>query len=105
MTETTPGTPVPQLPEEPPSVPDAPAPLPVVLDDQQLNQLAFSVAAELASYLGVPTTVPAVPGLPVAASADGPTAPAPEAPPAGPGAGQPADAVLIPLASVQESAA
>ncbi|MEU8095776.1 hypothetical protein [Streptomyces rubiginosohelvolus] len=105
MTETTPGTPVPQPPEEPPSVPDAPAPLPVVLDNQQLNQLAFSVAAELASYLGVPTTVPAVPGLPVAASADGPKAPAPEAPPAEPGAGQPADAVLIPLASVQESAA
>ncbi|MFK0129592.1 hypothetical protein ACIQRZ_04510 [Streptomyces rubiginosohelvolus] len=105
MTETTPGTPVPQLPEEPPSVPDVPAPLPVVLDDQQLNQLAFSVAAELASYLGVPTTVPAVPGLPVAASADGPKAPAPEGPPAEPGAGQPADAVLIPLASVQESAA
>ncbi|MFD5690735.1 hypothetical protein [Streptomyces rubiginosohelvolus] len=105
MTETTPGTPVPQLPEEPPSVPDAPAPLPVVLDDQQLNQLAFSVAAELASYLGVPTTVPAVPGLPVADSADGPKAPAPEAPPADPGVGQPADAVLIPLASVQESAA
>ncbi|MEV7460604.1 hypothetical protein [Streptomyces rubiginosohelvolus] len=105
MTETTPGTPVPQLPEEPPSVPDVPAPLPVVLDEQQLNQLAFSVAAELASYLGVPSTVPAVPGLPVAASADGPKAPAPEAPPAEPGAGQPADAVLIPLASVQESAA
>ncbi|MFK0187390.1 hypothetical protein ACIQV1_24655 [Streptomyces rubiginosohelvolus] len=105
MTETTPGTPVPQLPEEPPSVPDAPAPLPVVLDDQQLNQLAFSVAAELASYLGVPTTVPAVPGLPVAASADSPKAQAPEAPLAEPGAGQPADAVLIPLASVQESAA
>ncbi|WYB31753.1 hypothetical protein V6574_21610 [Streptomyces sp. SM1P] len=76
-----------------------------MLDDQQLNQLAFSVAAELASYLGVPTTVPAVPGLPVAASADGPKAPAPEAPPAEPGAGQPADAVHIPLASVQESAA
>ncbi|MEW1614320.1 MULTISPECIES: hypothetical protein [unclassified Streptomyces] len=108
MSETTPGTPVPQPPEEPPAPADTtPAPLPVVLDDQQLNRLAFSVAAELASYLGVPTTAPAVPGLPVASSADDPRpgAPAPEPPPAGPGAEQPADAVLIPVASVQESSA
>ncbi|WP_434594979.1 hypothetical protein [Streptomyces sp. A5-4] len=55
---------------------------PVTLDDQQLLRLASSVAAALATHLGVPVVEPTAPGQPVSVSLElHPEAPAPEAPP------------------------
>ncbi|MDJ0465187.1 hypothetical protein [Streptomyces sp. H27-C3] len=66
--------------ETPPeSTPESTA---VTLDDQQLLRLASSVAAALATHLGVPVVEPTDPGQPVSVSLElHPQAPVPEAPP------------------------